>query len=591
MEAKLQQMPQKAQASKPNLTGIPTQMKLDFEQRSGLSFDDVRVHYNSDKPAKLQALAYTQGTQVYVGPRQERHLPHELGHVVQQKMGIVNQTSFRYGFPVNDDPALERAADTNRIPSKRGASKIPIIQGCFIIKDGKIHHYDKTHTISVRCYYLGVAKNGLNASKYVFTAPHIKQRFYSDGSDINNQDEPQYEISKDITAIPYLKSNEMMFGETELRSSIMGTKAHFEEKKIRVNAKKVTDRMKAGAGLHEIIPTNMLQYIHQIDDHFIRAIFFGFMGGLRTSTDKTFFVLYEKGEPFVIGHTGAFPNPYKAGSQGTEMQDILHDYMRDFISEELIDFSNPQISIVAIMNMFFELLAKEDDIRKAKNITGLYPNILYTDPSTSHPPIPMPLEPPGTTANRRKALGRCVAISREYSKFRGREIARRLRTQSPSPERLPSDEEMSGNYQRDSETGAWVNKFTGIPFIITTPPPKFISFPRTISNIDDCLTAMKYVADVSGFVTRPFRHVPDPSMIPKRKPRAAKPKYAASSKTVRVTTTRGTLKSILEIKNKALMEKMKHSIKSHLPITPISKVTTISRTPASPHKIPKKKKK
>lgn len=80
----------------PNLTGIPTQMKLDFEQRSGLSFDDVRVHYNSDKPRKIGALAYTQGTQVHVGPGQERHLRHELGHVVQQKRGIV-RPNYRLG--------------------------------------------------------------------------------------------------------------------------------------------------------------------------------------------------------------------------------------------------------------------------------------------------------------------------------------------------------------------------------------------------------------------------------------------------------------------------------------------------------------
>lgn len=113
MEAKLQQqMPQKAQASKPNLTGIPTQMKLDFEQRSGLSFDDVRVHYNSDKPAQLQALAYTQGTQVYVGPGQERHLPHELGHVVQQKIGNLRPTCYINGLPINDQNYLEREADT-----------------------------------------------------------------------------------------------------------------------------------------------------------------------------------------------------------------------------------------------------------------------------------------------------------------------------------------------------------------------------------------------------------------------------------------------------------------------------------------------
>ncbi len=112
MEAKLQQQdPQKAQASKPNLTGIPTQMKLDFEQRSGLSFDDVRVHYNSDMPAQLQALAYTQGTQVYVGPGQERHLPHELGHVIQQKAFPIHATSYVNGVAVNDNPTLETQAD------------------------------------------------------------------------------------------------------------------------------------------------------------------------------------------------------------------------------------------------------------------------------------------------------------------------------------------------------------------------------------------------------------------------------------------------------------------------------------------------
>lgn len=113
MEVKLQrQAPQKAQANKPNLTGIPTQMKLDFEQRSGLSFDDVRVHYNSDKPAQLQALAYTQGTQIYVGPGQERHLPHELGHVIQQKSGIVRPTTYFRGISVNSDPKYEKDADT-----------------------------------------------------------------------------------------------------------------------------------------------------------------------------------------------------------------------------------------------------------------------------------------------------------------------------------------------------------------------------------------------------------------------------------------------------------------------------------------------
>lgn len=97
--------------AKPNNTGIPLQMKERFESLSGFSFDDVRIHYNSDKPAQLQALAFTQGNQVYMGPGQEKHLGHELGHVVQQKQGRVRPTSKTGNVSINDDLALEREAD------------------------------------------------------------------------------------------------------------------------------------------------------------------------------------------------------------------------------------------------------------------------------------------------------------------------------------------------------------------------------------------------------------------------------------------------------------------------------------------------
>jgi hypothetical protein len=96
----------------PNLTGIPDVTKQRFENLSGLSFDDVRVHYNSSKPAQLQALAYTQGNQVYVAPGQERHLPHELGHVVQQKQGRVRPTFTVGSTQISDAPQLEEEADS-----------------------------------------------------------------------------------------------------------------------------------------------------------------------------------------------------------------------------------------------------------------------------------------------------------------------------------------------------------------------------------------------------------------------------------------------------------------------------------------------
>lgn len=95
-----------------NRTGIPTSLKERMELSTGLSFDDVRVHYNSDLPARLDALAYTIGNHVEIGPGQEQHLPHELGHVVQQKLGIVRANArHSSGVAMNTDSGLEHQAD------------------------------------------------------------------------------------------------------------------------------------------------------------------------------------------------------------------------------------------------------------------------------------------------------------------------------------------------------------------------------------------------------------------------------------------------------------------------------------------------
>lgn len=95
-----------------NHTGIPTQLKERLEQNTGLSLDDVRVHYNSALPARLDALAYTQGNRVEIGSGQERHLPHELGHVVQQKLGIVRANAVHSsGVALNTEDRLEHQAD------------------------------------------------------------------------------------------------------------------------------------------------------------------------------------------------------------------------------------------------------------------------------------------------------------------------------------------------------------------------------------------------------------------------------------------------------------------------------------------------
>lgn len=111
-EDTLQEKPEPIQ-KKENNTGLPDKLKSGIENISGYSMDNVKVHYNSVKPAQLQAHAYAQGTEIHLAPGQEKHLPHEAWHVVQQKQGRVKPTiQLKSNFYINDDIALEREADT-----------------------------------------------------------------------------------------------------------------------------------------------------------------------------------------------------------------------------------------------------------------------------------------------------------------------------------------------------------------------------------------------------------------------------------------------------------------------------------------------
>ncbi|MGZ5027898.1 MAG: eCIS core domain-containing protein [Methylobacter sp.] len=104
--------PQQAPAFKSNNTGLPDKLKNGIEALSGLSLDNVKVHYNSSQPMQFNALAYAQGTDIHVAPGQERHVPHEAWHVVQQAQGRVKPTmQMRNEVPVNDNVELEKEAD------------------------------------------------------------------------------------------------------------------------------------------------------------------------------------------------------------------------------------------------------------------------------------------------------------------------------------------------------------------------------------------------------------------------------------------------------------------------------------------------
>lgn len=96
---------------KENRTGLPDDLKAGVESLSGLSMDDVRVHYNSSRPAALRALAYTQGADIHIGPGHDLYLAHEAWHVVQQKQGRVKPTAHAEGYALNEERHLEAEAD------------------------------------------------------------------------------------------------------------------------------------------------------------------------------------------------------------------------------------------------------------------------------------------------------------------------------------------------------------------------------------------------------------------------------------------------------------------------------------------------
>lgn len=94
-----------------NRTGLPENLKAGIENLSGYSMDDVRVHYNSPEPSKMNALAYTRGTEIHIARGQEKHLPHEGWHVVQQMQGRVKPTVHICNEDINADISLEKEAD------------------------------------------------------------------------------------------------------------------------------------------------------------------------------------------------------------------------------------------------------------------------------------------------------------------------------------------------------------------------------------------------------------------------------------------------------------------------------------------------
>ncbi|MEM9639200.1 MAG: DUF4157 domain-containing protein [Pseudomonadota bacterium] len=127
-QAAAQRQEQDEGAGTSGAQGLPADLRTGMEQLSGTDMSAVKVHYNSSRPASVNAHAYAQGSDIHLAPGQERHLPHEAWHTVQQAQGRVRPTHEVQGVAINDDAALEQEADqmgARAVAQARSLSALP----------------------------------------------------------------------------------------------------------------------------------------------------------------------------------------------------------------------------------------------------------------------------------------------------------------------------------------------------------------------------------------------------------------------------------------------------------------------------------
>ena len=210
---------------KENKTGLPDKLKAGMENNSGMPLDDVKVHRNSEKPAQLQAHAYAQGTDIHLGPGQEKHLPHELGHVVQQKQGIVKPTTQQNGAAINDDKGLEKNADTlgakalqptAQLKAKDTGSNNSISNLSQVIQQWQMEDKEKMNNTSIQRKV--VQRNEDDDTQDAASETREDEELVCEGSEEGNYSEsPQQSDTEGTEESPYVMEEMYLFsynGET-----------------------------------------------------------------------------------------------------------------------------------------------------------------------------------------------------------------------------------------------------------------------------------------------------------------------------------------------------------------------------------------
>ncbi len=163
-----------------NKTRVLAKRKRCFKTSNSLFFDNVRIHYWSQKPVQFYESAYVQGNQRFSLSSQERCMEHEAGHAVQQKQdrgqsqifrangvgfyggGIVQRQRWQWSVKNNDWMPLqlvegERKSPKPDIPGvEEGQIKDTAITVCRLLRAQKRRMHTKTRKCTRSDMYMHI---------------------------------------------------------------------------------------------------------------------------------------------------------------------------------------------------------------------------------------------------------------------------------------------------------------------------------------------------------------------------------------------------------------------------------------------------
>ena len=300
-----------------------------------------------------------------------------------------------------------------------------------------------------------------------------------------------YSQDTDPTATPYHRSGASYFGESGALEQTQGRNP--AAGRIREPAVGGPGRS-GGAGLHEVIPTDLRGWVARTGNEAL----IGAQSGFRTATDYQLFAPAATQTGEVGGHTGAFRQPSNPGaSSHTGGQATAHNTLRD-AARALEHETDPDVVVNRIALAHLQSTPHGQEVLQSAYLTGARPNLTAFGGPVG--PVAGAGQAPDAS---RLALARDVHARRELVKARERGRARERdplrsgRLLSPSPERAPLDAAGRG--------GAYIAATTATS--ATTPVPRFEG-PAGWEN----------VADQGGWLTQPQRHGFDLSTAPVLRP-------------------------------------------------------------------------